>query len=61
MKKTILMIGAFDTKGEEYHFIKSQIEARGCEVLALNWGVLGSTGRFKVDIENHEVAQAGVL
>ena len=61
MKKTILVIGAFDTKGEEYHFIKTQIEAQGCEVLALNWGVLGSTDRFKVDIENHEVAQAGGL
>ncbi len=61
MKKTILMIGAFDTKGEEYHFIKTLIESQGCEVLTLNWGVLGSTDRFKVDIENHEVAQAGGL
>jgi uncharacterized protein (UPF0261 family) len=61
MKKTILVIGAFDTKGEEYHFIKTQIEARGCEVLTLNWGVLGSTDRFTVDIENREVAQAGGL
>ena len=61
MKKTILMIGAFDTKGEEYHFIKTRIEAQGCEVLTLNWGVLGSTDRIKVDIENHEVAQAGGL
>jgi len=61
VKKTILMIGAFDTKGEEYHFIKTLIESQGCEVLTLNWGVLGSTDRFKVDIENHEVAQAGGL
>jgi uncharacterized protein (UPF0261 family) len=55
----ILIIGAFDTKGEEYAFLREQILARGHSVVALNTGVMGSTKHFPVDIEAHEVAQAG--
>src|ERR1041385_6736713 len=36
MAKTILMIGAFDTKGEEYAFLREQIVARGHRVMAVN-------------------------
>ena len=56
---TILVIGAFDTKGAEYAFLREQILACGHEVLALNTGVLGSTDLFPVDVEANEVAQAG--
>jgi len=57
--KTIAMIGAFDTKGPEYAFLRERILARGHEVLAINVGVLGSTDRFEVDVEADEVAAAG--
>ncbi len=59
MSKTILMIGAFDTKGPEYAFLREQILARGHKVLTLNTGILGSTNLFSVDVEAEEVARAG--
>ncbi|MEE2781621.1 MAG: Tm-1-like ATP-binding domain-containing protein [Planctomycetota bacterium] len=59
MAQTILLVGAFDTKGPEYAFVREQILADGLEVLALNTGVLGSTDLFPVDIEADRVAAAG--
>jgi uncharacterized protein (UPF0261 family) len=59
MQKTICLIGAFDTKGQEYAFIREHILRRGHRVLAVNTGVLGSTELFPVDIESDRVAGAG--
>jgi uncharacterized protein (UPF0261 family) len=59
MPKTILLIGAFDVKGEEYNFIKKLVEAQECTVLTLNFGILGGTDLFAIDIDNAEVAKAG--
>jgi len=59
MAKTILIIGAFDTKGEEYAFLREQIVARGHRVMAVNTGVMGTTRLFPVGIEADEVARAG--
>lgn len=59
MAKTILMLGAFDTKGEEYAFLREQILAQGHNVLAMNTGVLGSTELFPVEIPAEAVAAAG--
>jgi uncharacterized protein (UPF0261 family) len=56
---TVLMIGAFDTKGAEYDFLRRQIIANGCDVLAVNTGPLGTTALFPVDVEADEVARAG--
>ena len=54
----IVLIGAFDTKGTEYAFLRDAILAQGGEVLAVNFGVLGSTTLFPVDIEADAVARA---
>jgi len=51
MSKTVAMIGAFDTKGPEYAFLRERILARGHKVLAINTGVLGTTDLFPVDVE----------
>lgn len=59
VKKTVMLIGAFDTKGPDYAFVREQIAARGCELLTVNTGVLGSTDLFPVDVEAEEVARAG--
>ena len=59
MSKTILLIGAFDTKGTDYDFVRSEIAGRGHSVLTVNFGVLGSTDLFPVDVEASEVASAG--
>jgi len=59
MSETVLMIGAFDVKGEEYDFTRKLIEARGCRTLTMNIGVLGGTDLFPIDIDSAEVAKAG--
>ncbi|HAR95160.1 MAG TPA: UPF0261 family protein [Deltaproteobacteria bacterium] len=57
--KTICMIGAFDTKDEEYAFLREQIIAKGHRILAVNTGITGSTKLFPVDVEADRVAEAG--
>ena len=59
MAKTILIIGAFDTKGEEYAFIKKIIEARGHRALMLDTGIFEPNELIQPDIHSAEVAQAG--
>lgn len=59
MAKPILIIGAFDTKGPEYAFLREQILRRGHKVLTVNTGVLGTTDLFPVDIESDEVIRSG--
>ncbi|HNT37163.1 MAG TPA: Tm-1-like ATP-binding domain-containing protein, partial [bacterium] len=57
--KQICLIGAFDTKGAEYAFVREQILARGHRVITVNTGVMGTTDLFTVDIEADEIAKAG--
>jgi uncharacterized protein (UPF0261 family) len=58
MSTPIVLIGAFDTKGAEYAFLRDAIRKQGGEVFAVNVGVLGSTTLFPVDIEADHVAHA---
>src|SRR5881628_2213963 len=58
MAKTIALIGALDTKGAEYAFVKQCIEARGHKTLVIDTGVFGPAG-VKPDISHDEVAKAG--
>jgi uncharacterized protein (UPF0261 family) len=55
----IVLLGAFDSKGAEYEFLRNAIVRQGAETLAVNFGTLGSTDRFPVDIDAEEVARAG--
>ena len=59
MGKTVMMIGAFDTKGRDYAFLREEILSRGHAVFSVNTGVLGTTDLFPVDVEAAEVAEAG--
>jgi len=59
MQKTICLIGALDSKGQEYAFVREYILRRGHRVLTVNTGVLGSTALFPVDIESDWVAELG--
>jgi len=56
--KTVAIIGALDTKGPEFAFLKNEIEKRGCRALMINVGVLGEPA-FPPDVSAAEVAQAG--
>lgn len=57
---TVLLVGTFDTKGEEYAFVRSSLVERGTEVLTMDLGVLdGVAPGFPVDINAEQVARAG--
>lgn len=59
MTTTILILGAFDAKGEEFAYLREQILAQGCDVLTLNIGTLGDFAPFPIDITSYTVAEAG--
>ena len=58
MNQTVAIIGALDTKGQEFEFLKNEIEKRGCGTFVINSGVLGKP-TFNPDVSAEEVAQAG--
>ena len=58
MPKTVLLVGTFDTKCDEFGFVRDLILARGHEVLLLDAGVAGEP-RITPDISSDEVARAG--
>ncbi len=55
--KTIALIGTFDTKGEEFCYLREQIESAGLRTLMIDVGVLGGP-TFQADISQAEVAAA---
>lgn len=58
MPRTIALIGALDTKGAEYQFVRDCIRARGHQVLLIDVGVLGEPA-VAADVARAEVARAG--
>ena len=58
MTTTIALLGAFDTKGPEYAFLKACIESHGAQTLLINVGVLGSAALMP-DVTAEDVARAG--
>ena len=58
MKKKIAIVGALDTKGLEFEFLKKEIELRGPSTLLIDTGVLGEP-YLEPDISRGRVAQAG--
>lgn len=57
MKRTILLPGTLDTKGEEYGYVRDRIVARGHDVLLMDLGV--REPMIAADIPADEVARAG--
>ena len=56
--KTILMIGAFDTKGSEYDFLRGEISRFGHQVILLDTSVVGKPKGVIPDISADEVVSA---
>lgn len=54
----IVMLGCFDSKSEDFSFLRQCIIEQGESVIAINTGVLDSTDLFFVDIESDRVASA---
>jgi len=57
MSKKVLIIGTLDTKGEEFLFLKQNIQEAGAQTLVINAGIIGEPF-FEPDVSNIEVAQA---
>ena len=57
MAKTIAMLGALDTKGTEFAFARSCVQARGHRTLLIDVGVLGEPA-IEPDVTRDEVAEA---
>jgi len=55
--KTILVIGTYDTKDEELHYICDRIRAQGGDVLSMDVSVLGDPSQ-PTDISKHQVTAA---
>ncbi|OYD06655.1 Tm-1-like ATP-binding domain-containing protein [Paludifilum halophilum] len=57
MSKTIAVVGALDTKGKDYAFVKQEIEKRGHHALLINTGILEAP-YIEPDISSEQVAEA---
>ena len=57
MPATVLLVGALDTKGVEYAFVKDLIEAAGLQTVVVDFGVMGQPA-FAPDVSRGEVATA---
>jgi uncharacterized protein (UPF0261 family) len=58
MTKTVVIVGALDTKGQEFKFVKDLIEAQGLQTLTVDFGILGEPF-YKAEIGRDKVATAG--
>ena len=58
MPNPVVLVGALDTKGEEFRFVRDLIRASGLETLVVDVGVVGDP-TFVPDISSDEVARAG--
>lgn len=57
-KRTIVMVGCFDTKGDDFAYLHSCLQRQHVEIISINTGVLGTTELFPVTIEAERVAEA---
>ena len=58
MTKTVVMVGALDTKGPDFAFVKGLIEQQGLSTLMVDFGVMGRPA-FAAQVSRAEVARAG--
>ena len=58
MPKTVVIVGALDTKGKEFAFVRALIEKEGLQTLVVDFGVMGKP-EFAPDIARDVVARQG--
>ena len=56
--KSIVMLGCFDTKGEDFSYLLKSLKALGQQVIAINTGVLETSVDFPIDGGQDAVAEA---
>lgn len=57
--KVILMVGCFDTKGEDFAFLYECLVTLGENVICINTGVMSTSHAFPVDFDSGEIASQG--
>ncbi len=58
MPKPIVLVGALDTKGAEFQFVRELLQAQGRETILVDFGILGDPPVVP-DVSSDEVARAG--
>ena len=58
--KTVVVAGAFDTKGADYRFLVDRLRSHGLSTITVDFGVLGDP-YFSPDVSNAEVARASSM
>lgn len=58
MPKAVVIVGALDTKGQEFAFVKGMIDQEDLDTLVVDFGVMGQPA-FSPDVSRQEVAAAG--
>jgi uncharacterized protein (UPF0261 family) len=57
MAKTVVIVGALDTKGEDFRYVKELIETEGLATLVVDFGVMGPP-TLEPDVTREEVVAA---
>jgi|TARA_B110000240_G_C13511455_1_gene459702 uncharacterized protein (UPF0261 family) len=58
VEKKIVILGCFDTKGEDFSYLLECIQNKDQHVITINTGVMESTANFTIDFDNSLVAEA---
>ena len=58
MTKTVVIVGALDTKGQDFAFVTNLLEQQGLQTLVVDFGVMGQPA-FAPAIDRAAVARAG--
>ncbi|MCK0191409.1 Tm-1-like ATP-binding domain-containing protein [Arenibacter sp. F20364] len=56
--KSIVMLGCFDTKGEDFSYLLKSLRALGQQVITINTGVMDTSVDFPIDVDQDAVAAA---
>lgn len=56
--KSIVMLGCFDTKGEDFTYLLKSLRILGQQVITINTGVMGTSVDFPIDVNQDAVAKA---
>lgn len=58
LKKTVALVGALDTKGEEFRYVRDILESRGINTCTVDFGVMGEP-LYRPAVTRREVIAAG--
>lgn len=58
MTPTVVLLGALDTKGAEYAFVRDRLHSLGLDTVVVDFGIMGAPA-FDPDVSAAEVAAAG--